>query len=143
ADPEDAKEELRGIMRKIRHLNPGQEDDFNINQSELLTSAFGAITNVIKIVGFFITSLSLFVGAIGIMNIMFVSVTERTKEIGIRKALGAPRRSILFQFLVEAAILCMMGAVIGFALTSLVAYVAATGFDISFLSTTLDASQIA
>ncbi len=113
ADLDDAREELRGIMRKLRHLNPSQEDDFNINQSELLTNAFSAITGVIAGVGFFITGLSLFVGGIGIMNIMFVSVTERTKEIGIRKAIGAPRRTILFQFLVEAALICLIGGVIG------------------------------
>jgi len=113
ADMEDAKEELRGILRKIRHLSPGQEDDFSINQSDLLTSAFGAITGVISGVGFFITGLSLFVGGIGIMNIMFVSVTERTREIGIRKALGAPKHSILFQFLAEDAAICLIGGLIG------------------------------
>jgi len=113
ADIEDAKEELRAIMRKIRRLHADQEDDFNINQSELLKSAFGAITGVISGVGFFITGLSLFVGGIGIMNIMFVSVTERTKEIGIRKAIGAPRRTILFQFLAEAALICLIGGIIG------------------------------
>ncbi|HEV8537573.1 MAG TPA: ABC transporter permease [Bacteroidota bacterium] len=113
ADLDDAREELRGIMRKIRRLHAGQEDDFNINQSDLLTNAFGTITGVIAGVGFFITGLSLFVGGIGIMNIMFVSVTERTREIGIRKAIGAPRRSILFQFLVEAALICLIGGLIG------------------------------
>lgn len=113
ADIEEAKEELRGIMRKIRHLNPSQEDDFNINEQEQLMKAFGAITTVIAMVGFFITGLSLFVGGIGIMNIMYVSVTERTREIGIRKAIGAPRRTILFQFLVEAALICLLGGIIG------------------------------
>jgi putative ABC transport system permease protein len=113
ADLEDAKAELRGIMRKIRHLSPAQEDDFNINEQEQLTKAFGAITAVIAGVGFFVTGLSLFVGGIGIMNIMYVSVTERTKEIGIRKAIGALRRTILFQFLVEAALICLIGGCIG------------------------------
>jgi len=113
ADVDEAKEELRGIMRKIRRLSAAQEDDFSINQQELLTQAFGQITGVIAGVGFFITGLSLFVGGIGIMNIMFVSVTERTREIGIRKAIGAPRRTILFQFLVEAALICLIGGVIG------------------------------
>jgi putative ABC transport system permease protein len=113
ADIDDAKEELRGIMRKIRHINPGQEDDFNINEQDLLTRVFGTITGVIAGVGFFITGLSLFVGGIGIMNIMYVSVTERTKEIGIRKAIGARRRTILFQFLAEAALICLIGGIIG------------------------------
>jgi len=112
-DIEEAKEELRGIMRKVRHLSPAQEDDFNINEQEMLTQVFGAITAVIAGIGFFITGLSLFVGGIGIMNIMYVSVTERTKEIGIRKAIGARRRTILFQFLVEAALICLIGGIIG------------------------------
>jgi putative ABC transport system permease protein len=112
-DVEEAKEELRGIMRKIRHLAPGQKDDFNINEQEMLTQVFGTITGVIAVIGFFITGLSLFVGGIGIMNIMFVSVTERTKEIGIRKAIGARRRTILFQFLIESASICLIGGIIG------------------------------
>jgi len=112
-DIEDAKEELRGIMRKLRGLAPAQPDDFNINQQDLLMQVFSVITGVIAGVGFFITGLSLFVGGIGIMNIMFVSVTERTREIGIRKAIGAKRRSILFQFLVESALICLLGGVIG------------------------------
>ncbi len=115
-DIEEAKEELRGIMRKIRHIAPGKEDDFNINEQEMLTQVFGAITAVIAAIGFFITGLSLFVGGIGIMNIMYVSVTERTKEIGIRKAIGARRRTILFQFLVEAALICLIGGIFGLAI---------------------------
>ena len=117
ADTEDAKEELRGIMRKLRHLAPAQEDDFNINEQEQLTQVFGTITGVIKMVGFIITGLSLFVGGIGIMNIMYVSVTERTREIGVRKAIGARRRTILLQFLVEAALICLFGGIIGLAVS--------------------------
>jgi len=113
ADIEDAKEEIRGIMRKARGLLPGQKDDFNINQQEVLLQAFNQVTGVIGGVGLFITGLSLFVGGIGIMNIMFVSVTERTKEIGIRKAIGARRRTILAQFLIESAIICLIGGFIG------------------------------
>jgi len=112
-DIEEAKEELRGIMRKVRHLTPAQEDDFNINEQEMLTQVFGVITAVIASIGFFITGLSLFVGGIGIMNIMYVSVTERTREIGIRKAIGARRRTIMMQFLVEAAVICLIGGLIG------------------------------
>jgi putative ABC transport system permease protein len=110
---EDAKMEIEGIMRKIRHIAPGKPNDFNINQQELLTETFAPISLVIASIGLFITGLSLFVGGIGIMNIMFVSVTERTREIGIRKAIGARRRTILLQFLIEAAALCLLGGLLG------------------------------
>jgi putative ABC transport system permease protein len=113
---EDAKIELEGIMRKVRGLPPGKANDFNINQQEILTQTFGGISLVIASIGLFITGLSLFVGGIGIMNIMFVSVTERTKEIGIRKAIGAKRRTILLQFLIESAALCLIGGFIGLAI---------------------------
>ena len=110
---DEAKEELRGIMRKVRGLTPVQEDDFNINEQDILLRIFSTFTAVIAGIGFFITGLSLFVGGIGIMNIMYVSVTERTREIGVRKALGARRRTILFQFLVESATICLVGGLIG------------------------------
>lgn len=110
---EDAKIELEGVMRKVRRLPPGKPNDFNINQQEILTETFGGISLVIASIGLFITGLSLFVGGIGIMNIMFVSVTERTKEIGIRKAIGAKRRTILLQFLIESAALCLIGGLAG------------------------------
>lgn len=110
---DETKEEVRGILRKVRGLKPKQEDDFAINQQEILIQTFNTIGGVIAAVGLFITGLSLFVGGIGIMNIMFVSVTERTREIGIRKAIGAPRRTILMQFLMESAALCLIGGMIG------------------------------
>ncbi len=112
-DIEEAKEEIRGIMRQLRRLSPIQEDDFNINQQGLLSNILGQLTIIISVIGFFITGLSLFVGGIGIMNIMFVSVAERTKEIGIRKSIGAKRRTILFQFLVEASIISLLGGLVG------------------------------
>ena len=112
----ETKEEIRGIMRKQRRLAPAEEDDFAINQQEAFKEVFDSIGAVIAGVGLFITGLSLFVGGIGIMNIMFVSVTERTREIGVRKAIGAPRRTILIQFLTEAAILCLLGGLIGVAI---------------------------
>ena len=121
ADPkqmEDAKIELEGIMRQVRNLPPGKANDFNINQQEILTQTFGPISAVIATIGLFITGLSLFVGGIGIMNIMFVSVSERTREIGIRKAIGAKRRTILMQFLAEAAVICLLGGLIGLAIAS-------------------------
>lgn len=110
---EDAREELIGIMRKLRRLGPGDRDDFAINQQEALMSFFNRVGGTIALVGLFITGLSLFVGGIGIMNIMFVSVAERTKEIGIRKAIGAKRRTILVQFLVEAASITLLAGLIG------------------------------
>ena len=103
----------KAIMRKLRHIAPGKANDFSINQQELLTQTFAPISLVIASIGLFITGLSLFVGGIGIMNIMFVSVTERTKEIGIRKAIGARQRTILLQFLIEASGLCLFGGIIG------------------------------
>jgi putative ABC transport system permease protein len=112
----ETKEEIRGIMRKQRRLAPTEEDDFAINQQEAFKQVFDSIGAVIAGVGLFITGLSLFVGGIGIMNIMFVSVTERTREIGVRKAIGAPSRTILMQFLIEAAFLCLLGGLIGVAI---------------------------
>jgi len=113
---EDCKEELRGVLRKIRRVPPGDEDDFSINQQENFITTFNRVAGTIAAVGLFITGLSLFVGGIGIMNIMFVSVAERTKEIGIRKAIGARRRTILFQFLIESAGICLIGGMVGLAI---------------------------
>jgi putative ABC transport system permease protein len=110
---DETREELRQIMRHIRHLAPGDPDDFGINQQDQIVQWFHQQTRTIAIIGLFVTSLSLFVGGIGIMNIMFVSVVERTREIGVRKAIGAKRRNILLQFLVEAACICLMGGLIG------------------------------
>jgi len=110
---DDAREELRGILRKIRRVPPAEKDDFAINQQDALISFFNVIGGSIAAVGLFITGLSLFVGGIGIMNIMFVSVAERTREIGIRKAIGAKRRTILVQFLVEAATITLGAGILG------------------------------
>ena len=109
----ETEEELRGIMRRARRLRPGEADDFSINQQDMFLNTFNRVAGMIAAGGLFITGLSLFVGGIGIMNIMFVSVAERTREIGIRKAIGAKRRAILLQFLAEAAGICLLGGVIG------------------------------
>lgn len=110
---EAVKEEAISIMRRVRGLRYDEKDDFAINQQEGLLNNINQTVGVIQIAGLLITGLALFVGAIGIMNIMFVSVKERTKEIGIRKAIGAKRRSILGQFISEAAIICLIGGLIG------------------------------
>jgi len=108
--------EVIGEMRKIRSLRPSERDDFSINKLDTLTGTFNRMMGVVLLVGLIVTSISLFVGGVGVMNIMFVSVTERTREIGIRKAIGAKRRSILFQFLFESCAICLMGGVIGIVL---------------------------
>lgn len=110
---EETKQEAIGIMRQVRGLKYDEPNDFSINQQEGLLNNINQTVGVIQIAGLFITGLSLFVGAIGIMNIMFVSVRERTKEIGIRKAIGAKKRTILAQFITEAAIICLLGGFIG------------------------------
>jgi putative ABC transport system permease protein len=112
----DAREELRGVLRRLRQVPPGAEDDFAIEQQDTFLRTFNRVAGVIAAVGLFITSLSLFVGGIGIMNIMFVSVAERTREIGIRKAIGAKRRAILIQFLSEAACICLAGGLLALAI---------------------------
>lgn len=109
----EAKDELRGLMRRLRQLGPEQKDDFEINEQGAIREQLDPIKNGIAIAGLFITGLALFVGAIGIMNITYVSVKERTKEIGTRKALGARRRTILLQFLIEAVCICLVGGVAG------------------------------
>jgi putative ABC transport system permease protein len=110
---EDSKEEIISIMRKARKVPYGMRDDFGVNQQEAFKTTFESLTSLIKIIGTLITSLSLIVGSVGIANIMFVSVKERTKEIGIRKAIGAKRRTILFQFLIESISICLLGGIIG------------------------------
>ncbi len=105
--------EAEGVMRHVRGLTINEEDDFSINKQEALMDQYNSVVGVIKIAGLFITGLSLFVGAIGIMNIMFVSVKERTREIGIRKAIGAKKRTILAQFLFESSVICLMGGLVG------------------------------
>ncbi len=114
----EAKDELRGLMRRIRQLGPEQRDDFEINEQGTIREQLDPIKNGIALAGLFITGLSLFVGAIGIMNITYVSVKERTREIGTRKALGARRRTILLQFLIEAVSICFIGGVAGLLLAA-------------------------
>jgi len=113
---DDAKEEVRSAMRVVRRLAPKDPDDFAINQQDQFVKMFHKLGGTIAAVGLFVTGLSLFVGGIGIMNIMFVSVAERTREIGIRKAIGAKRRTILLQFLIEAACICLIGGTLALGL---------------------------
>lgn len=109
----EVKDEAIGVMRKVRGLRLGDDNNFSVNQQEGLMENYNSTVGVISVGGLFITGLSLFVGAIGIMNIMFVSVKERTREIGVRKAIGAKRRTILLQFLMESSAICLLGGLVG------------------------------
>lgn len=106
------RDEARGHLREIRNVPPQNDDDFSINEMQAFDAQVDTIRVVIWMVGIGLTILAFIVGSIGIMNIMYVSVTERTKEIGIRKAIGARRASVLLQFLIESALLCLTGALI-------------------------------
>lgn len=111
-----AKGQLRDVLRRQHNITPGEEDDFTvIAQSDILTSASSILSALTIFLGA-IAAISLLVGGIGIMNIMLVSVTERTREIGLRKAVGARRRDILMQFLVESVVLAVIGGLLGIAL---------------------------
>lgn len=116
----DAADSVKGrvaaLLRQLHGLKPGQPDDFAVESSESLQKSFGEITTTITLVVGGVVGISLLVGGVGIMNIMLVSVTERTREIGIVKALGAPRQYILMQFLIEAVLLAVMGGMVGVAL---------------------------
>ena len=127
---EEAKAELVGDMRRVRSLLPDQEDDFAISTQDSFKQALDPIKTGIAVAGLFITGLALFVGAIGIMNITFVSVRERTREIGTRKALGARRRTILLQFLIEAVAICFVGGLAGLVFS----YLLFQGVEVAFPS---------
>jgi len=105
--------QLIGEMRNIRKLKPTEKDNFAINTMDTLIDVYNNVMGVVVLIGLIITGISLFVGGIGVMNIMFVSVTERTREIGIRKAIGARRKIILTQFLFESSTICLIGGIIG------------------------------
>jgi putative ABC transport system permease protein len=117
---EEAFQEVEGVMRRIRRLPTGVEDDFAISTPDQIIQQFDNITSLIGLVAIAISALGLLVGGIGVMNIMLVSVTERTREIGVRKAVGARRRDIIGQFLVEAMTLTGAGGLLGIAIAILI-----------------------
>lgn len=110
---EEGLDEISGVMRQIRGLKPSQKNDFAINQTKAFESQYNKLKLAIGGTGYFITLLSLIVGGIGIMNIMFVTVKERTREIGVRKAIGATNGMILGQFLMEAVTICFFAGIVG------------------------------
>src|SRR5439155_18680617 len=128
----EAIDQTRQILRRQRGVKPGEPDNFDFYNSASLITQFNRMSLGVKLAGFVIGIIALVVAGIGIMNIMLVAVTERTREIGIRKALGAKPVSILTQFLLESVILCniggLIGVLVGFGLGNLVA--AFTHFDV-------------
>jgi putative ABC transport system permease protein len=128
---DEMKDELTGIMRSIRKLKPAADDDFALNQTDVISKGFDQLFGVISIVGWIIGGFSLLVGGFGIANIMFVSVKERTNQIGIQKALGAKNYFILLQFLFEAVFLSLMGGVVGLLLVLILTWVMSGLFDFS------------
>ena len=116
---EEAKAEIQFFLRQTRHIRPGEPDTFRVNLMENEVQKVMQVMNMVSLVAVGIVSISLMVGGVGIMNIMLVSVSERTREIGLRKAVGAKPSAILTQFLVEAVVLCMIGGLIGVGLGNL------------------------
>ena len=114
---EEGLDEISSVMRHIRGLKPNQKNDFAINQTKAFEKNYNTLKLAIGGTGTFITLLSLIVGGIGVMNIMFVSVKERTREIGVRKAIGATRGMILGQFLMEAVSICLIAGLIGLSIS--------------------------
>jgi putative ABC transport system permease protein len=110
---DDTVEQVRGILRAVRKVEPGVEDDFEVFSNDSLIQQFQNFTLTVRIVVAVISSIALLAAGIGIMNIMLVSVTERTREIGIRRAVGAKKRNIMTQFIMEAVVLCEVGGAMG------------------------------
>ena len=106
-------DELKGVMRQVRRLSPKQDDNFALNDVNFMTEAVSGFFGTVNIGGWAIAGLSLIVGAFGVANIMFVTVRERTSQIGLKKAIGAKSRTILLEFLLESAFLCIIGGFIG------------------------------
>jgi putative ABC transport system permease protein len=117
---QQAYDEVEAVMRRIRHVPTGTDDDFSISTPDQIIQQFDRITGLIGLVAIAISGLGLLVGGIGVMNIMLVSVTERTREIGVRKAIGARRRDIVGQFLVEAMTLTGAGGTLGILIAVLI-----------------------
>jgi putative ABC transport system permease protein len=124
-------------MRKVRRLRAGEDNDFEVTNSSDLVSIIKDNTITLRLAAVSIGLMTLLGAAIGLMNIMLVTVTERTKEIGVRKALGATRRNVLLQFLIEAIVICQIGGILGIiggvGLGNLVAWATGGGFIVPWL----------
>lgn len=129
-------DELIGIMRSIRRLKPAEDDDFALNQSSLISQGFDSLFGVLDVAGWIIGGFSILVGGFGIANIMFVSVKEQTKLIGIQKALGAKNYFVLLQFLYESVILTLLGGILGLLIIFIGTLIVSAAFDMDFDMTT-------
>ncbi len=127
---DDTLEQVRGILRTLRKVPPGEEDDFEIASNDSIIRQFRALTLAVRVSAGVISSIALLAAGIGIMNIMLVSVTERTREIGVRRAIGAKKRHILTQFVMEAIALCQLGGAAGVVLGILTGNLAAYFFKV-------------
>jgi putative ABC transport system permease protein len=112
---DDTVEQVRGILRAARKVAPSAEDDFEVFSNDSLIAQFNGFTRTVRLGVTVVSSIALLAAGVGIMNIMLVAVTERTREIGIRRAVGAKKRNIMTQFIMEAVVLCEIGGVIGVA----------------------------
>ena len=127
--------EIEGILRPIRELKPSQEDNFALNESSMVSQNFSSLFDIIAVIGWVIGGFSILVGGIGIANIMFVSVKERTSLIGIQKSLGAKNSFILQQFIFEAILLCLLGGTIGLLLIYALTLLIGDSFGMQFILT--------
>ncbi len=110
---DEAKSQVIGVLRQLRKIPPGEDNDFAMWSNESLVESFQNTAEMVQLVAILLGLISLVVGSIGVMNIMLVSVTERTREIGIRKAIGATPKKIRQQFLIEAIVICILGGIAG------------------------------
>lgn len=130
---DEAMEEAIGIFRVIRNVDPGEENNFEIQSSEAFLGQITGFTGQVKVGGAVVGLITLLSAGIGVMNIMLVSVAERTREIGVRKAVGARRRDVLIQFLYEAIFLCQIGGITGILIGVLGGNIVGRFFDVSFV----------
>ena len=128
---EELRYELTGVMRSLRRLKPKMLENFAMNEISLISSQLDSVFSVIGLAGWIIGGFSILVGGFGIANIMFVSVKERTKQIGIQKSLGAKNSFILYQFLFESIFLCLIGGILGLILVFLLTQFVSNFFDFS------------
>ncbi|MCK9400310.1 MAG: ABC transporter permease [Bacteroidales bacterium] len=132
---DEMRDELTGIMRSVRKLKPKAEDNFAINQTDIISKGFDQLFGVIAMVGWVIGGFSLLVGGFGIANIMFVSVKERTRIIGIQKSLGAKKYFIMLQFLFEAVFLSLFGGILGLIIVFILAFAVSQLYDMDLILT--------